>query len=375
MTSSTSDAGRALFGISRAGMTIKQFGVLNRFHVPARAMTMDLFVNIALVLFIKSNLAILYMSNIGYVLAHIFALSGFLLLRKDRPNWPRPIKLGTGWVPVVAFLCVLNAFFLVVGALAPKLNGYGTWTDFIIGVGILVASLLLFVYRHKVQDRREHPLPGGRAAGAGREGAGGDELRADPDPDSDGRLERLTVTRRRPLIVARSRRATISPFATERWRECDVIATVPREFPQLRHPIVQAPMAGGPSTPELTIAVSNAGGLGFLAAGYRTAQQLRDDIAQTRGRGRGQSVRSEPVLRQPRSRSTIARSRLCTSDRTRGRAATGSRSANAHFDDDGLQPEAGRGARAAGADRLVHVRLSRRPRWSVSCRPTAAASG
>ena len=39
MTSSTSDAGRALYGISRAGMTIKGFGKLNRFHVPARAMT------------------------------------------------------------------------------------------------------------------------------------------------------------------------------------------------------------------------------------------------------------------------------------------------------------------------------------------------
>ena len=153
MTSSTSDAGRALFGISRAGMTIKQFGVLNKYHVPARAMTMDLFVNVMLVLVIKSNLAILYMSNIGYVLAHVFALSGFLLLRRDRPDWPRPIKLGNGWLPVVAFLCVLNAFFLVVGALAPKLNGYGTWADFAIGVGILVASLLLFVYRHKVQDR------------------------------------------------------------------------------------------------------------------------------------------------------------------------------------------------------------------------------
>ena len=69
MTSSTADAGRALYGISKAGMTIKQFGVLNRFHVPARAMTLDLFVNILLVLFISSNLAILYMSNIGYVLA------------------------------------------------------------------------------------------------------------------------------------------------------------------------------------------------------------------------------------------------------------------------------------------------------------------
>lgn len=32
-------------------------------------------------------------------------------------------------------------------------------------------------------------------------------------------------------------------------------------------PIVQAPMAGGPSTPALAVAVDRAGGLGFLAAG------------------------------------------------------------------------------------------------------------
>ena len=152
MTSSTADAGRALFGISRAGMTVKQLGVLNRFHVPARAMTVDLVVNVLLVLLIKSNLAILYMSNIGYVLAHVFALSGFVLLRRDRPNWPRPIRVATGWVGVAAFLCVLNALFLVVGALAPHLNGYGSWTDFAIGVGILFASLLLFVFRRVVQD-------------------------------------------------------------------------------------------------------------------------------------------------------------------------------------------------------------------------------
>jgi amino acid transporter len=152
MTSSTSDAGRALYGISRAGMTIKQFGVLNRFHVPARAMTLDLVVNVLLVLLIKSNLAILYMSNIGYVLAHVFALSGFLLLRRDRPNWPRPIKVSSGWLPIAGFLCLLNLLFLVVGSLAPKLNGYGDWTDFAIGIGILVGSLVLFVYRRVVQD-------------------------------------------------------------------------------------------------------------------------------------------------------------------------------------------------------------------------------
>jgi nitronate monooxygenase len=39
-------------------------------------------------------------------------------------------------------------------------------------------------------------------------------------------------------------------------------------------PIVLAPLAGGPSTPELAAAVSSAGGLGFLAAGYLSADEL-----------------------------------------------------------------------------------------------------
>jgi nitronate monooxygenase len=44
------------------------------------------------------------------------------------------------------------------------------------------------------------------------------------------------------------------------------------------HPIVQAPMGGGPSTPELAAAVAEAGGLGFLAAGYKPAEAVRADI-------------------------------------------------------------------------------------------------
>jgi nitronate monooxygenase len=51
---------------------------------------------------------------------------------------------------------------------------------------------------------------------------------------------------------------------------------------RLAGPIVQAPMAGGPSTPELAAAVSNAGGLGFVAAGYRTPDALGADLDATR---------------------------------------------------------------------------------------------
>ena len=53
-------------------------------------------------------------------------------------------------------------------------------------------------------------------------------------------------------------------------------------FPALQHPIIQAPLAGGPSTPELTAAVSNAGGLGFLAGGYKSADRLREEAAHAR---------------------------------------------------------------------------------------------
>src|SRR6476659_1760535 len=44
--------------------------------------------------------------------------------------------------------------------------------------------------------------------------------------------------------------------------------------------VVGAPMAGGPTTPELVAAVGEAGGLGLLAGGYLTAPQLAAAIAE-----------------------------------------------------------------------------------------------
>lgn len=47
-------------------------------------------------------------------------------------------------------------------------------------------------------------------------------------------------------------------------------------------PVLVAPMAGGPSTPALVAAAAAAGTLGFVAAGYRTAAQLAEDMATVR---------------------------------------------------------------------------------------------
>jgi nitronate monooxygenase len=50
----------------------------------------------------------------------------------------------------------------------------------------------------------------------------------------------------------------------------------------IEHPIILAPMAGGPGTPELVAAVSNAGGLGSFGGAYSTPEALTEAIGQVR---------------------------------------------------------------------------------------------
>lgn len=53
-------------------------------------------------------------------------------------------------------------------------------------------------------------------------------------------------------------------------------------FDELEKPIVGAPMAGGPTTPGLVAEVSNDGGLGMLAAGYYSPEQIATDVKAVR---------------------------------------------------------------------------------------------
>src|SRR5690348_10108653 len=51
---------------------------------------------------------------------------------------------------------------------------------------------------------------------------------------------------------------------------------------EVEHPIFLAPMGGGPGTPELAAAVSNAGGLGAVAGAYLTPEQIIAQIRKVR---------------------------------------------------------------------------------------------
>ena len=50
-------------------------------------------------------------------------------------------------------------------------------------------------------------------------------------------------------------------------------------------PLVAAPMSGGPTTPAMVSAATQAGGLGMLAAGYKTVEAVEAEIKKVRAEG------------------------------------------------------------------------------------------
>jgi amino acid transporter len=163
MNTATADGSRALYGISQDGMTIRLLGRLNRYHVPANAMTLDAILNLLLLCTYAYDpsgaIKILIFSNLGYVTCHVFAMSGFLLLRKDRPNWPRPIKVTGLWVPLAGGLAAFDALLLIWGGWNSGL-AWGNTSKTIVfeGVAVLLIAAVLYVIRVVLQDKRKLAL-------------------------------------------------------------------------------------------------------------------------------------------------------------------------------------------------------------------------
>ncbi len=163
MNTATMDGSRALYGMAREGLTVRQLDRLNHYHVPGRAMTLDCILNICLLFFAPSLLFILVAGNIGYILSHVFALSGVLLLRRDRPDWPRPFKLASYWIPICWACLIINLMATVFGVLWIDYTGYlikgtdvsgYTTAAIIVGLAALAAGVLGYVI-----GQRQHGKP------------------------------------------------------------------------------------------------------------------------------------------------------------------------------------------------------------------------
>ncbi|ACZ87831.1 APC family permease [Streptosporangium roseum] len=152
MSVATADSGRALHGMAVEGLTVRSLGVLNSAGMPARAMTAGLLVNVGLVVFIGNLLGVVFASNIGYMIAVVVALCGYVLLRRANTTPDRAFRLHRCWVSIAAALAGINLLLLVVAAFNPELTGYGSWRDELIGFGVLALAMTLYAAR-RLGDR------------------------------------------------------------------------------------------------------------------------------------------------------------------------------------------------------------------------------
>jgi len=195
----SAQAARALLGISRSDLTIKQLSPLNAFGMPGRALTMDLTVNLLILFLVGSTVAIVAASNFGYILCCGLACWAYVLLRRDRPAWPRPYRLAKGWSAVAVLLGLVDLFIAGFGVSHPSLAGYGGVKETVISLTLLLVCVPLFLIRRLWQDRdgafawREHTptLPSDREHVADRY-AELDELEGGSD-GAAGAGERFTL--------------------------------------------------------------------------------------------------------------------------------------------------------------------------------------
>ncbi|MDQ8702587.1 APC family permease [Streptomyces sp. LHD-70] len=162
MITGLADGSRVLYHMGVRGTTIRQAGVLTRRGVPARALWVALVLNVLAITVLQTPLAIIVTGNLGYILTHVLALSGFALLRRDRPDAARPIRLPAVFVPIAWLLAALLLLVLVVGATGFEISGYGGYRELAVALGVMAAGVGLWLYRTKVQDRRT-PTPSDRA--------------------------------------------------------------------------------------------------------------------------------------------------------------------------------------------------------------------
>ena len=154
MSSSTADGSRALYGISRVGhddQAARRAQPLPRSR--ARDDGRPVRQRAAGAVHLQQPGDPLHEQHRLRPRATCSRVSGFLLLRKDRPNWPRPIKLAGVWVPIAGFMTAARrvpADRRRRCAEAQRLRQLDRLRRS--ASGMLVASVLLFVFRRVVQD-------------------------------------------------------------------------------------------------------------------------------------------------------------------------------------------------------------------------------
>jgi len=143
---------RSLHQMSVDGQFPRIFQRINRHGVPAHAMAFNVVCSLLVVL-LGGAVEIYTFSNVGYTGSFLTVLVGYYLLRKYRPNVPRPVRLPEFFKYVALALAGIFAFIWLYGGIA--YSGIGdTRIYYFLGWLVALAYVPLYLYRTRIEDKR-----------------------------------------------------------------------------------------------------------------------------------------------------------------------------------------------------------------------------
>src|SRR3954467_13571119 len=141
---------RIFFAMCRDGLLPQRLATVNqRYGTPAR-LTIGLGVLIAILAALVPLSAIVKLVNIGTLFAFVLVNIGVIILRRTRPEMPRPYRVP--WSPVLPLIGVVFAIYLMSDL------PWTTWVRFV--VWLIVGLLIYWLYGYKNSRLRTDPAIG-----------------------------------------------------------------------------------------------------------------------------------------------------------------------------------------------------------------------
>jgi amino acid transporter len=148
---------RALHQMSIDGQFPRIFSSVNKYGVPGFAMAFNVVFSIALI-FTGGAVEIYSLSNVGYTASFIPVLIGYYLLRNDKAEARRPVRLPEFFKYIALFLAGLFFVIWLYGGIVytslpnALLDNSDTRIYYFIGWALLVSYVFFYWYRVKVED-------------------------------------------------------------------------------------------------------------------------------------------------------------------------------------------------------------------------------
>jgi amino acid transporter len=146
---------RSLHQMSVDGQFPYFFQRINKHGVPARAMAFNVVCSLAVVT-LGGAVEIYTFYNVGYTGSFLTVLVGYYLLRKYRPNVPRPVRLPEFFKYIALFLAALYAFIWLYGGISYARIG-DTEIYYFLGWAVALAYVPFYLYRTRIEDKRLEP--------------------------------------------------------------------------------------------------------------------------------------------------------------------------------------------------------------------------